>query len=120
MAPTPAWGRSPVPRPDVTAEYTADPGINHPDLPLHLLLSSRVTRVAPASRAPWESRGPEAHRSVPPQGRMTVMLSQLLGCLFLNLNEVTGLQNWTQINHCKVHSRWWVVHSQCGTSIGSV
>lgn len=22
----------------------------------------RVTRVAPASRAPWESRGPEAHR----------------------------------------------------------
>lgn len=43
----------------MTVEQRADPS-------LHLLLFQRATRAVPASRALWESRGPEVHRSVPP------------------------------------------------------
>ena len=46
------------PRPDALVEPVSDS--------LRLLLFLRATRAVPASRAPWESRGPEVHRSVAP------------------------------------------------------
>lgn len=56
----------PSPCPDMIVEQIDDVGINHPDPSLHLFLFQRATRAVLASRAPWESRGPEVHRSVPP------------------------------------------------------
>ena len=64
LTPRNSWDSSLHPPPNVTVAQTAD-------LSLPLLSSQRATRAAPASRALWESRGPEARRSVPRHARVS-------------------------------------------------
>lgn len=64
LTPQNSWDSSLRPPPDVTGAQMAD-------LSLPLLSSQRATREAPARRALWESRGPEARRSVPRHARVS-------------------------------------------------
>ena len=70
LTPRNSWDGSLRPPPDVT-------GVQVADLSLSLLSSHRATRAAPGSRARWESRGPEARRSVPRRAARPVTRSQM-------------------------------------------
>lgn len=81
----------------MTADHTADTGINHPDPPPPSSFVSKGNKGGPGQPGSVGEQGTRgAQVSTPGEAACLVMLSQMLSYLFLNLNVVTV--SFTKLN----------------------